>query len=290
MKKGIVIRAFSGNPDFLGSGGFLSGLDDFKRCFARARSAGFDAVQPFLEPTGFFSLESPPDIIEAVAAAAAAEDVALPSLEIAPFSFSFTTDDAAERTRAIDHVTRCIEIASRMGVSGLLVIPGWVGLPWDASAPVVDYDVAYERTRDTLRRLAPIADRLKVRLMLENIWNRFLLSPREMRELLDEIESSAVSALLDVGNLVAFGYPEQWIRILGHRIAEIHLKDYRTSVGTVDGFVDLMSGDVNWTSVMAALRGIGYDGYLTAEVFPYAHAPELVIDRTSQAMDAILAL
>jgi L-ribulose-5-phosphate 3-epimerase len=290
MKKGIVIRAFSGNPDFLGSGSFLSGLDDFKRCFAQARDAGFEGVQPYLEPSGYFSLESSDEVLKAVAGAAREAGITLPSLEIAPFSFSFTTDDAAERRRAIGHVNRCLEIAATMGVGGVLTIPGWVGLPWDRSAPTVQYDVAYARTRDALGELAPVAERAGVSVLIENIWNRFLLSPLEMRGLLDEIGSPRVRAVFDVGNVVLFGYPEQWIRILGSRIQEIHLKDYRAAVGTVDGFVDLLSGDVNWREVIAALREIGYERFLTAEVFPHPHAPDLVAGQTSRAIDAMLAL
>lgn len=290
MKKGIVIRAFSGNPDFLGSGGFLSGLDDFKRSFEKAQAGGFAGVQPFLEPTGYFSLESPDSVLHGITESARDAGITMPSLEIAPFSFSFTTDDEAERRRAITHVTRCLEIAATMGVNGVLTIPGWVGLPWDRSAPTVRYDIAYERTREALQELAPVAEQFGVSVLVENIWNRFLLSPLEMRGLLDEIGSPRVRAIFDVGNIVLVGYPEQWIRILGARIQEVHLKDYRTSVGTVDGFVDLLSGDVNWTEVMAALREIEYAGFLTAEVFPHAHAPDLVIEQTSRAIDTLLAL
>jgi hexulose-6-phosphate isomerase len=290
MRKGIVIRAFSGNSDFLGSGAFLSNLDDFKRCFERAKSAGFDGVQPYIETTGFFSLESDSSTVAAIAAAARDAGIELSSLEIAPFSFSFTTDDAAERTRSLRHVERCLEVAAELGTTGVLVIPGWVGLPWDKSAPLVRYDVAFERTREALATLAPSAERLGVSLLVENIWNRFLLSPLEMRQLLDSVGSPRVRAIFDVGNIIPFGYPEQWIRILGSRIQEIHLKDYRASVGTVDGFVDLLSGDVNWPEVMSALREINYDGFLTAEVFPAPHAPELVAEVTSRAIDAIRSL
>lgn len=290
MRKGIVIRAFSGNADFLGSGSFLSGLDDFDRIFDRARRAGFDGVQPYLEPQGYFSLESSDRVFADIADAARKNGVALPSIEIAPFSFSFTTDDAAERNRSIAHVRRCLEIGAALGSDGVLVIPGWVGLPWDPSAPRVRYDIAYERTAAALTELAPTAEALGVSLLLENIWNRFLLSPIEMSTLLDSIGSPRVRAIFDVGNIVAFGYPEQWIEILGPRIQEIHLKDYRSSIGTVDGFVDLLSGDVAWAAVMAALRTTGYDGFLTAEVFPQPFAPDLVIDQTSRAIDAMLAL
>jgi hexulose-6-phosphate isomerase len=136
--------------------------------------------------------------------------------------------------------------------------------------------------------LAPEAERLGVSILVENIWNKFLLSPLEMRSLIDQVGSPRVGALLDTGNLIAFGYPEQWIRILGQRIKEVHLKDYRESVGGVGGFVGLLEGDVNWPEVMAALEEVGYDGFLTAEVFPYRRHGEAIVRHTSESMDRIL--
>src|SRR5659263_668632 len=85
---------------------------------------------------------------------------------------------------------------------------------------------------------------------LENVWNKFLLSPIEMRDFIDKIDSSYVGAYLDVGNVINTGYPEQWIRILGKRIKKVHFKDFRKSVGTLSGFVDLLAGDVDYPEVM----------------------------------------
>jgi hexulose-6-phosphate isomerase len=133
-----------------------------------------------------------------------------------------------------------------------------------------------------------LAEALNVSLLVENIWNKFLLSPLEMRTLIDSIGSPRVGTLLDTGNVVAFGYPEQWVRILGKRIGEVHLKDYRESVGGINGFVGLLEGDVAWPEVMAALVEIGYDGFLTAEVFPYRHYGETILRHTSESMDRIM--
>lgn len=288
MKKGIVIRAFSGNPDFLGDAGFLNGPDDFSRCFDAAVEAGFEAVQLYVEREGYLSLASDLRVAEDIAARAARAGVALASLEIAPFQYSFTDPDPEVREDAKRVVCRALEIAATMGLPGVLVIPGYVGLPWDPSVEPIPYDQAYERTRAGLMEVAPDAERLGALVLIENVWNRFLLSPLEVRTLIDEVDSSHVGVLLDTGNVVLFGYPEQWIRILGNRVREVHLKDFKANVGTIEGFVQLLEGDVNWPEVMAALGEIGFDGFVTAEMFPYNHHGDLVLAHTSASMDVIL--
>ena len=111
----------------------------------------------------------------------------------------------------------------------------------------VRYDLAYERTRAGLAELAADAERLGEWILVENIWNKFLLSPLEVRRLVDEIGSARVGVLLDTGNVLAFGYPEQWIRILGSRIKKIHFKDFK-----IDHrerryeWTQLMQGSVDW--------------------------------------------
>jgi hexulose-6-phosphate isomerase len=288
MKKGIVIRAFSSSPDFLGSTGFLCDLGQFERCFAAAAALGFDGVQPYLDTDGFFSPATEDRTLREIAAAARQAGVALSSLEIKPFSYLLTADDAEVRRESLKTVRRAMQVAAVMEIPAVLVIPGYVGLPWDPATKPVRYDLAYDRTREGLKDLARDAERLGVSMLVENVWNKFLLSPLEVRSLLDEVGSPHVGVLLDTGNLIAFGYPEQWIRILGKRIREVHLKDYRQAVGTVAGMVGLLEGDVDWLEVMAALREIGYGGFLTAEVFPYQHHGDAVLRHTSESMDRIL--
>ena len=161
-------------------------------------------------------------------------------------------------------------------------------------AEVVPYADAYDRALDFVRRLAPVAEAAGVTICVENVWNKFLLSPLEMRAFIDAASSRAVAAYFDAGNALLTGYPEHWIAALGPRIRRVHFKDFRRAVGTVDGFCDLLSGDVDWPAVMRALRAIRYDGWVAAEMIPpvpfYKHCPEVLIHNTSRALDAILAL
>ena len=247
MKKGITIRAFSSNPSFLAAADFLGSVDDFKRCFAQAAAAGFEGIQPYLQQKGFFSLQTEGGVLKKIASAAKEAGLAISSVEIEPLSYSLTDDDPNVRQQGRHTILRAMEAACEMGAPAVLVIPGYVGLPWDPGIIPIRYDHAYDRTREGLAELVVSAEKLGVSMLVENIWNKFLLSPLEVRALIDEIGSRHVGAFLDVGNVMLFGYPEQWIRILGPRIGEIHLKDFRQDVGTIHGFVTLLDGDVNWS-------------------------------------------
>ena len=123
-----------------------------------------------------------------------------------------------------------------------------------------------------------------VTLGIENVWNKFLLSPLEMRDFIDSFASDMVGAYFDIGNVLLTGYPDQWIKILGKRIKRIHVKDFDTTVGTADGFVDLLKGSVDFEATKKALAEVDYDSYVTAEMIPYEPGrPE----KTAEAMKKI---
>ncbi|MFQ3668314.1 MAG: sugar phosphate isomerase/epimerase family protein [Fimbriimonadaceae bacterium] len=183
-----------------------------------------------------------------------------------------------------------LRISAWLGLRTLLTIPGIVYSFFDASRPTLDYDGVERRAEEGLRKLVPLAEELGVRMAIENVWNKFLLSPTERRAFVDRFESAHVGAYVDVANVLPYGHPDQWLRILGPRVMGIHFKDFRKSVGTEHGFVGLLEGDVDWPSVMSAIREIGYDGPVVAEMIPnYAHYGKVKIGNASRAMDAILA-
>ncbi len=131
-----------------------------------------------------------------------------------------------------------------------------------------------DRVREAMQELVPVAEKNKVAIGIENVWNKLFLSPVELRDFIDSFGSEYLGSFFDVGNVLLTGFPEQWIRILGKRIKKVHVKDYRKSVGTIDGFVDLLEGSVNWPEVMKALREVGYNDYLIAEMIPgYTFSP-----------------
>jgi len=157
-----------------------------------------------------------------------------------------------------------IELARVCGASSVLVVAGAVNKQ-------SSYDENYRATQKWIREAIPLAQKHGLRLLVENVWNNFLLSPLEMARYLDEFESETVGSYFDVGNVVRFGWPEQWIRILKHRIGKLDVKEYsrkkQMNEGLRKGFqVELGEGDCGWPDVRKALLEIGYRGWATAEV------------------------
>ena len=184
---------------------------------------------------------------------------------------------------------RQLEVASILGADTILIVPGCVNASFAPNFGIVDYDVAYELATESIKDLIPDAEKYGVVIGVENVWNKFLLSPLEMRSFIDSFDSPWVQSYFDVGNVMLTGYPEQWIKILGKRIKKVHFKEFRCNVGTLDGFVDLLAGDVNWAAVVDALNAVGYDGWVTGEMIPaYAQHSEQIIYNTSNSIDKII--
>jgi L-ribulose-5-phosphate 3-epimerase len=178
-------------------------------------------------------------------------------------------------------VQKQLEIAQWLEMDCILVVPGMV-------TPHTSYQTCYTRSQEQLADLGQEALRRGIHIGVENVWNRFLLSPLEMSRFLDEIGLPSVRAYFDVGNALQFGYPQDWIRTLGKRIVKIHVKDFLLSVGNIHGFVPLFAGDVDWDAVRTALHDIGYDDYLTAELTPYQHYPVQLIFDTAKKLDTLI--
>ncbi len=276
MKKGISIWSFA-EPDL-------------KKCFALAKDAGFEGVEVALDTEGEINLESTEADMAKIRGYADEVGIALYSVASGLYwKQNYTQSDETKRKNAVEITKKQLQIASWLGCESILVVPGAVGIDFEPDSEVVEYDVAYERCLAALKELAPFAEQYKVELCIENVWNKFLLSPLEMRDLIDKIGSLYVGSYFDVGNVVYCGYPEHWIKILNNRIRKVHFKDYRRDVGSLSGFVDILAGDVDYIAVKKALDKIGYDGWVTAEMLPpYKQYPETILYNTSLAMEKII--
>lgn len=276
MKKGISIWSFQKNT--------------LAEAFQLAKKTGFEGVEVALAEEGeinLFTTES-----ELLEIKKQADDCGIELYSVASglyWDYSITDNNAEVRSKAESIVKKQLEVADILGCDTILVIPGAVRVDFNPGMEIVNYETVYNRSLEAFNRLSKSAEAHQVSIGLENVWNRFLTSPMEMRSFIDIIGSPFVGAYFDVGNVLFNGEPEQWIRTLGSRIKKVHLKDYRKSVGTLDGFVDLLAGDVNYPEVINAFNEVGYTSWLTAEMIPsYRYYPDTLIYNTSRAMDAII--
>ena len=253
-------------------------------CFGNVPALGSHAEHvALLQDAGFDGLEAPqfdsPAEAEELAGLARAAGLEIHSVMCGThWQKPLSAPAENERREGVAGVERALHQAALAGADAVLVVPGVV-------SPEVPYDQAYTASRQSLRDLLPLAEELGVMICLENVWNKFLLSPLETRDYIDSFASPLLQAYFDVGNILLYGYPEQWIAILGQRIKKVHIKDFNISTKQ---FVGLLQGDVDYPAVIEALRGVGYDGYLTAELRPYAQFPRQFIYDTAAQMDAIL--
>ena len=276
MKKGINIWSFPAGS--------------IKDSLTLARDAGFEGVELALNPEGELSMRATDREILEVKSMAEGMGLSLYSLSSGLcWDYRLSDDDAGMRAKAKEMIRRQLEMAKLLGADTVLVVPGVVNVSFSHPEKKVAYDVVYERSLEGLSELKGYAEQLGVSIGLENVWNKFLLSPMEMRDFIDKIDSPYVGSYLDVGNTLYCGYPEDWVRILGKRIKKVHFKDYRVDAGGLHGFVDLLAGDVNYPEVVKALGEIGYDDWVSAEMIPnYRHFTETIIYNTSLSMDKIL--
>ena len=282
MKKSISIWSFYGDWDL-------------KQKMQLARDAGFEGIEIDLSGDGPLNLETTQAEVDRIAQLAKEVGITLSGLATGMY-WEYNPASSRQETRA--HARRILEkqirSASQLGIDAILVVPGSVGADFIPDCEEVPYDAAWKRATAFVRQAIPLAEEMDVTIGIENVWNKFLLSPLEMNRFIDQFDSKSVGAYFDVGNALANGYPEHWIPILGERICRVHVKDYRRAVGSVNGFVDLLSGDVNWPAVAQALSAIGYEGWVAAEMIPpvpfYKYAPEALIENTSRAMDSIFSL
>ena len=219
--------------------------------FKLARDAGFEVVQA---PTTPDEHEA-----EAIKKAADAANVRIDSvMNMDHWKYPLSSSDGAVVAKSMEGMRTSLHNAKLWGSDAVLLVPAVVN-------PQTSYLEAWTRSQKEIRKLIPLAAELKVVIAIEEVWNKFLLSPLEMKKYIGEFESPWVRAWFDVGNVVLYGYPQDWIRTLGKSIYKVHLKDFKRKEGGY-AWVNLGDGDVDWTAVRQAFADIGYAGSVIAEL------------------------
>lgn len=222
-----------------------------------ARDAGFEQVECPTTP-------DPKDAEEMKRAAANAGLRIHSVMNMGHWKYPLSSSDPAVVQKSLDGVRTSIQNAHSWRADTVLLVPGVV----DANN---SYGGVYTRSQESLRKLLPMAEESRVILAIEEVWNKFLLSPLEFARYIDSFNSPWVRAYFDVGNVVLYGYPQDWIHTLGKRIVKLHIKDFSFredpfTKNHVAAWVPLLEGDIQWHTVYDALREIGYEGSATVEL------------------------
>jgi len=222
--------------------------------FALAREAGFEAIE----------MRTIAGEAEAAEIHQASRDTGLRVHSVMNeehWRSPLSSSDPDVVTRSVRGMEASLRNAALWGADTVLLVPAVV----DATT---SYRDAWTRSQRVIReRLLPLARDLKVMIAVEEVWNKFLLSPLEFARYVDELDSPWLKAYFDVGNVVFYGYPQDWIRTLGARIVKVHLKDFQLDRPNGRFFwKNIGEGDIDWLEVRRALADIGYAGYVTTEV------------------------
>lgn len=238
--------------------------------FRMARDVGFEEIE----------LPTTPDAQEAEEMKKAAEGAGLRIHSVmnqAHWKYPLSSSDPAVVAESMKGMETSLRNAHYWGAETVLLVPAVVN-------PQTSYKDAWVRSQRQIRKLLPLAEKLKVIIAIEEVWNKFLLSPLEFARYVDEFKSPWVRAYLDVGNMVLYGYPQDWIRTAGKRIAKLHLKDFRFRKRQAE-FVALREGDIDWKEVHKALGEVGYSGTATVEL---RGGDEAYLREVSRRVDLIL--
>ncbi|MFN0124831.1 MAG: sugar phosphate isomerase/epimerase family protein [Blastocatellia bacterium] len=236
LKKGVLLSMLPGN---------LSYLDRFKM----ALDVGFEGIEA--------QTITDPKVADEIKAASDKAGLPIHSvMNMGHWEWPLSSPNPEEVKKSIERMETSLRNAKLWGAQTVLLVPAVV-------RPDTTYVQAWQRSQPQIKKLIPLAQELGVIIAVEEVWNKFLLSAPDFNKYVDEFKSPWVRAYFDVGNVVMYGFPQEWIRTLGKRIVRFHLKDFDTRNRQ---FVSLREGSIDWKEVRKAIGEIGYQGWLTVEL------------------------
>ncbi len=247
--------------------GMIGGASTVLERFEICRDLGYDGME-LISPADFTAEE----------VRKASDATGLPVhgvVDMKHWDVRLSDPDVKVRDQGVEILKRALRDAHAFGGFSVLLVPGRV------VSPDENHDHVWERSIEGIRQALPLAARLGVRILIENVWNGFCETPEEARDYLDEIDSPWVGQYFDIGNVRKFGPSEEWIDVLGSRIVKLDVKDWSETAG----FCKIGDGDVNWPAVRQALGKIEFTGWCTAEV---DGGPREVLADIAARMDRVL--
>ena len=174
-----------------------------------------------------------------------------------------SSPDEAVRKDGLEGLLYSLKDAKRYGASSVLLVPGRIVVNDKEPAKAVNYDECFQRSVAEIRKAIPTAEKLGVKIAIENVWNDFITKPEQAKAYLDEINNPMVGWHFDIGNCLRYGPAENWVPILGKRIVKLHIKEYKHIDKNFK--VKFFEGDNHWPAIMKALDEVGYDSWGISE-------------------------
>lgn len=229
----------------------------FKDRFRMAKDCGFEEIE--------CQTVKDPQVAGEIRKASEATGLRIHSvMNMDHWQYPLSSSDASVVETSVKGMETSIRNAAEWGAETVLLVPAVVN-------PQTSYGDAWKRSQERIKKMIPMAEKNKVIIAVEEVWNKFLLSPLEFARYVDDFKSPWVKAYFDVGNVVLYGFPQDWIRTLGKRIVKLHFKDFKFQNDPaikkrVADFVNLRDGEIDWKAIHAALTEIGYKGTATVEL------------------------
>jgi len=266
---------------------------NLRECLQLAKDAGFDGIELNYDLDNDLSPRSGTKEYQDIRKMA--DDIGIEISGLCSFLFwpyPLSSNDPKKRARGVELAGMIAGAAHDLGVENVLVVPGAVHIPWREDHEPVANDICDQRAKEAVGKLLADAEKLGVCLNIENIFfNGYLMTPMEMNAFVDHFDSEHCRVHFDTGNIMEYQFPEHWVRLLGKRTKNVHLKEFskKSSDHSLECFRPLLDGTTDWPAVVEALDQVGYEGFLTFEYFhPWQHYPEALIYQTSDSLDRML--
>ncbi|MBO3832795.1 MAG: sugar phosphate isomerase/epimerase [Candidatus Brockarchaeota archaeon] len=254
MKKGINLWSIEWPS-------ILRELDN-KKVARKIKEIGYDGVELVFDDSSFDPIRKTEEEIRRTAEDFKSKNLEIPSVATGVFwKYNLGSNDEKTRSKGIEYGKAGVKMASIVGASSILVVPG-------VASPETPYEELYANALNSVKKLAEFAEDYGVTIAVENVWNKFLYSPMEFKKFIMDVGMRNVKVYLDVANLMAISHPENWIHSLGNMVSNVHAKDFDTNIGNINGFRNVLKGNVDWRKIIKLLKAAGYNGYLTVECPP----------------------
>jgi hexulose-6-phosphate isomerase len=233
-----------------------------KELASKIKEIGYDGVELVFDDEHFDPIKRSRNEVKEFADNFVLQGLEIPSIATGVFwKYNLGSNEESIRKKGIEYGKAGIKMANAVGAKSILVVPA-------VASPEIPYEKVYENSIKSIKELGSFAKDFGITVAVENVWNKFLYSPLEFKSFIQEIGLENVKVYLDVANLMALSYPENWINTLRGMISNVHAKDFDVRVGNITGFRHLLKGSVDWKKVARLLKESGFNGFLTLECSP----------------------